>query len=522
MRSNLLKAKRILNFLVLLATAGALMGCATVGPDYHEPEVEWLDEWETDLYGQAGGLDAGNQGDLSFWWRLFDDPVLNELIETARRENPSLHIAGLRVLESRAALGYARGTRYPQLQQATGDMAYVNTRDSGEESNDQVVYSADLNIGWEIDFWGKFRRSIESADAAFFASIANQQNVQVLLSAQVADLYFAYRTTQLRIDIAKENASIQKRSFEITERLYLGGEDSELDLQQAKTQYMATLSTIPGLEITRGQLRNAICAMLGRAPGDLPELDSETGDLPAVEPVILEGIPARLLMRRPDIRAAAAQVASQSARIGMAKADLYPSISLFGNIGWSGSTVEGSSNTLSLGVGPSFTWNLFNYGRIKNNVRVQDARLQQAIENFQNVALQAAREIDDAALRIVKTEEQQVPQRQSTQAAKRSLELANSRYREGYADFQRVIEAQRAFAAQNDREILNQSSHISAVISFYKAIGGGWLDMTIEQMLPGNIRDAMEERTDWDDLLRDSLPAESDSLYSNQKVEDGE
>jgi outer membrane protein TolC len=173
---------------------------------------------------------------------------------------------------------------------------------------------------------------------------------------------------------------------------------------------------------------------------------------------------------------------------------------------------------LSLGIGPSFTWNLFNYGRIKNNVRVQDARLQQAIENFRNVALQAAREIDDAAISVVKTREQQDPQRESTRAAERSLELANARYREGYADFQRVIDAQRAVATQSEREIVNNSSHISAVVNFYKALGGGWLDMPIEQLIPEATRDTMESRSNWGNLLRDSMPVEADSSTSTPNI----
>jgi NodT family efflux transporter outer membrane factor (OMF) lipoprotein len=507
-------AEPFLKNLTLLILVFVLNACAILGPDYQEPGVKWLDDWESDLYGQMGSPEEPSQVDVRFWWRLFDDPVLNGLIELAKQENPSLRIAGLRIIESRAALGIALSSRYPQVQQATGAIDYVNTQKYGGSATDRYQslgsYQIGLNLGWELDFWGRFQRGIESADAAFFASIFNQQNVQVLLNSQVADLYFAYRTTLLRIDIARQNAKIQKRSYEITERLYKSGASSELDLQQAKTQYMATLSSIPSLEITQTQLRNALSALLGRAPGHLPELDSAVSELPVLNPVVIQDVPAHLLMRRPDIRAAGAQVAAQSAQIGIAEAELYPSISLFGTVGWSGNTLSGSPDTLSLGIGPTFTWNLFDYGRIKNNIRVQDARLQQAIENFQDSVLQAAREIDDAAISVVKTREQRNPQRESTRAAQRSLELANVRYREGYADFQRVIEAQRAFAAQTERGILNDSSHISAVISFYKAVGGGWLDTPVEQLVPETTRETMESRSDWDDLLNAPLPANTE------------
>jgi len=485
-----------------------LTACTTLGPDYKEPDVAWLADWESELYSQIEGASGQSQVDAQIWWHLFDDPVLNQLVEIARSENPSLRIAGLRVLESRAALGIANSGRYPQLQQATGAIAYVNTQSSSGSDQSLGSYEVGLNAGWELDFWGRYSRSIESADAAFFSSVFNQQNGQVLLTAQVADLYYAYRTILLRIDIARKNARIQKRSYEITEALFKSGASAELDLQQAKTQYMATLSSIPGLEIALRQFHNNLCVLLGRPPGSLPELDNEVRSLPVVNRAALEEVPAQLLMRRPDIRAAASQVASQSAQVGVAETELYPSISLFGNLGWSGSTPSDSANTLSLGIGPSFTWNLFDHGRIKNNVRIQDARLQQAIESFQNSVLLAARELDDAAISVIKTREQQSPQRESTLAAERSLELANTRYREGYADFQRVIDAQRAAAGQAERELINDANHISAVISFYRALGGGWLETPVEKLIPQSTRETMESRSDWGDLIQSPDPAD--------------
>ena len=208
-----------------------------------------------------------------------------------------------------------------------------------------------------------------------------------------------------------------------------------------------------------------------------------------------------MLLRRPDIRTAAWQVAAQSAQIGIAEADLYPAISLLGSIGWSGSTLNSSSDNTSLSVGPGLRWNIFDYGRIENNVRVQDARLQQLIESYQNSVLQAAREIDDAAISVVKTREQQAVLDQSVRAAQRSLELANTRFREGYADFQRVLDAQQSLFAQAERQVINEGNHVSAVIDLYRALGGGWLATPVEQLIPEEIRNTMQERTDWGNLL---------------------
>lgn len=489
-----------------VAAAALLQACTTLGPDYAEPDVEWVDEWQTSLYGQVDEqIQKPVAEDLEFWWHAFNDPVLNELIDTARRENPSLRIAGLAIAESRALMGIATGSQYPQVQQATGSAARVDSwqtegSNSGDHS-DLNNYNLGFNVGWEADFWGRYRRSIESADAAFFSSVTNQQNAQVLLSAQVAQTYFSYRTTAQQIEIAKTNAKLQKRSLEITEQLYDSGQDSELDLQQAKTQYLSTLATIPGLEINLQQLSNALGALLARSPGDMPELEGEAQELPELNSLMIHEIPGRLLMRRPDIRTAAWQVAAQSAQIGVARADLYPSISLFGSLGWSGNSLGSTVDTATLGVGPSFTWNLFNYGRIENNVRVQDSRLQQAIESYQNTVLQAAREIDDAAISVVKTHEQGEILSNALKAAERSLKLSNSRYREGYSDFNRVLDAQRALAAQSNSVVGNQGAHINAVIAFYKSLGGGWEEATTEQLIPETTRQTMEQRTDWGDLL---------------------
>lgn len=500
--------KSIARSFVITATL-MLPACVTVGPDYQEPEVDWLKDWNTDLYGQIGQAAEQNRSDLRFWTRLFNEPELNSLVEAARRENPTLRIAGLRILESRALLGIAGSSQYPQLNQVTGAAARVEQREGGGQDLGFNSYQAGFDMGWELDFWGRFRRGIESANAAYFASITSQQDVQVLLSAQVAELYFAYRTTLLRIDIAERNSAIQKRSLEITEKIFKAGQDSELDVQQARTQYLATLSTIPDLQATLVRLRNALAALLGRKPGDVPELAPLHRPLPAIEPLVVQGIPAELLIRRPDIRAAAWQVAAQSAQIGVAKSDYFPAISLLGSIGWSSSSLANSPDTSSLLVGPALTWNVFDFGRIRGNVRLQDARLQQAIEAFQDRVLQAAREIDDSAIGVVKSAERQELLDRGFDSAQRSLDLADTLYQEGYADFQRVLDAQRALFAQEEQQLLNQSLRIGSIISLYKSIGGGWTDMTLDQMIPESVRETMRDRTHWGDLLSEPIPTDA-------------
>lgn len=496
--------------ITLLCGILVLSACTTLGPDYREPEVSWLEDWQALAFPSSKPAKDQKEADLQFWWQLFNDPVLTELIERVKRDNLSLRIAGLRILESRALLGIAGSGLYPQLQQANSAVNYVNTHQHGgtlpDTHQNLTSYQAGFNLAWELDFWGRFRRSVESADAVFFASIANQQDIQVLISAQVTDLYFSYRSTEALITIARENAAIQKRSYEITEQKFTSGEDSELDLQQAKTQYLVTLSGIPQLESSLIKLRNALSVLLGRAPENLAMLVDPEYKLPRIELTHLQYIPARLLIRRPDIRAAAWQVAAQSAQIGIAEADYYPAISLLGGLTWSGSDQNTSPETGSFILGPALRWNLFDHGRIKNNVRVQDARLQQLIEIYQASVLQAAREIEDAAITVKKTAEAQVLIDSAVIAAERSLELANSRYHEGYADFQRVLDAQRALFVQAERQLTNHTGHLSAVVSLYKGLGGGWVAMPVEQLIPGDIRKTMQERSDWDNLLIAPLP----------------
>ncbi len=490
---------------VLLLMLFNLTACTVLGPEYQEPEVAWLKDWQPNSYARK--QQEQQQLDLHFWWKIFNDPVLNGLIETARKENPSLKIAGLRIFESRALLNIAQSTLYPQLQQVNGSAVYVNSQKHGGKALDRsqslLSYQTGFSLGWELDFWGRFQRSIESADAAFFASLTNQQDIQVLISAQVAQTYYACRITQGRILIAHHNAKIQKRSYEITSNIYKNGEGSELDLQQAKTQYLATLATIPSLEITLNQNINALAVLLGQAPGqlNLSWTLPEGYQLPLIPEKTFSDIPAELLSRRPDIRTAAWQIAAQSAQIGIAEAEYYPAISLFGTVGWSGSTLSGSSDVSSISFGPGFTWNIFDYGRIENNIRIQDARLQQLIEQYQNQVLQAAQEVNNAAYKLIKTNEQQVILDESVVASKRALDIANIRYREGYADFQRVLDAQRVMFSQAERQLLNQGDYVATVISLYKALGGGWTEMSVDTLITDDMKNTMQQRTDWGELL---------------------
>lgn len=483
----------------------SLAGCVRLGPDFQSPRQGWIDHWDSDALAAASTQQP--QPDHRQWWAQFDDPLLDRLIGEADVHNSNLRIAALRILEARAQLGIAHSGRYPQLQQASADSFYLDRNQySGDNPLDSHAwqYSAGTDIGWELDFWGRYSRAIESADASYFAAQANYEDTLVLLRAQVAQTYFALRTAEARLRIARNNAKLQKRSLDITERLFSSGNSDELDLQQAKTQYLSTLSTVPELEAQVAQTRNVLAVLIGQPPGSLPELAAETALVPLVDQALLDDVPANLLLRRPDVRAAELQVAAQSALIGVAESDLYPSISLFGSIGWSASNLADSSDTVSLGAGPNLTWNLFDHGRLRNKVRVQDARLQQLTEAYRDRVRQAAREADDAATGLCKALERERILREASFSAKRSLTLANAQYREGYSDFQRVLDAQRALFAQQDGYLVARSTALNNLIDLYRALGGGWYSS--QPLLDPVTREQMRQRTDWGDLLSEQPP----------------
>ena len=485
--------------LLILGVLG-LCGCVRLGPDFQAPGEAWSRQWSSPALEQASQREQSP--DLREWWQVFNDPLLDRLIAAADAGNADLKIAGLRVMEARARLGIAESGRYPQLQQASADSLYLNRRQSGGSNSQDSHFwqhSVGFDVGWELDFWGRFSRAIESADASYFAARANHEDVLVLLHAQVADTYFALRTTEARLRVAKQNARQQQRNFEITEKLFNSGQNAELDLQQARTQYLGTLSTIPSLEDQLQRTRNALAVLIGQPPGGVPQLATSDGLIPLVDRAVLQDVPASLLLRRPDVRAAELNVAAQSALIGVAESDFYPSLTLLGSIVWSADSLDGTPRSLDLIGGPSLRWNLFDHGQISNNVRVQDARLQQLIEVYRDKVRQAAREADDAAGGLIKSLERERILGEAEVAAKRSLVLASAQYREGYSDFQRVLDAQRALLEQQDNYLVARSNAVSNVIALYKALGGGW--SSAQPMVDPATRRQMQERTDWGDLL---------------------
>jgi NodT family efflux transporter outer membrane factor (OMF) lipoprotein len=497
------------------AVAGILVsGCTTLGPDFSKPKVAEPDDW---LESQDKAISSAPL-EHSQWWKVFDDPVLDKLVETAYAQNLPLQIAGLRILEARARLGIATGNLYPQVQQANGSATAVQLSKNSPNFNPLVEdsfmdYQAGFDASWELDFWGRFRRGIEAADANLAGSVADYDNALVSLTAEVARSYITIRTLEERLAIARANIELQQESLRIATVRFKNGATTELDVQQALTNLSETQATVPAIKRALRQSRNALSVLLGMLPSDLEEILGPAGTIPVAPENVTVGVPAELLRRRPDVRSAELQASAQSALIGVAKSDLYPSFTLTGSIGYetsdTGSSSAGNlfdSDSFRFFAGPGFRWNIFNYGRLKNNVRIQDARYQQAIVYYQNTVLTAYQEVEDAMVGFVESQQETAYRSTAAEAASRSTDIARIQYREGAVDFQRVIDSERSLVVEQDRWTDSRGRIALSLIAMYKALGGGWEIRTGHDFVSEQNRDAMQQRTDWGELLQDDLP----------------
>lgn len=502
-----------------------LGGCATVGPDFVKPKAQEPEEWlEKDPRVKS------ETTDLSAWWKVFNDPVLDNLIETAYQQNLTLQMAGMRILEARAQLAIAIGNQYPQVQNLSGSFTSTNLSENSANTFSALDFSyndmtASFGAAWEIDLWGKFRRGIEASNAAFEGTIANYDDVLVSLTANVAGAYTLIRTFEARLDVARTNVDLQEQTLRIAEAQFEGGLVTELDVLQARNLLYASKASIPPLEAGRRQSQNALATLLGILPEQVEELLGGPAPIPSAPLEVAVGVPAELLRRRPDIRRAERQAASQCALIGVAEADLYPHFSLFGSIGLrtsdTKSLLPGGPSGIDIGdlfksgsiqwfAGPSFTWDIFNYGRIKNRVRVEDARFQQTELNYQNTVLRAVQEVEDGLAGFIQASDAKDFFRESVSAAERSVRISLVQYREGLVDYQRVLDAQRALASSQDAFVSTSGSVATNLVAVYRALGGGWAIRIGNDFIPSALKEEMALRTDWGKIL-DSQPSEVES-----------
>ena len=488
------------------------VGCAAIGPDFEKPQAPVVEDWTSD-----NPVISRDSMDLREWWTVFNDPVLNQLIEEAFQQNLPLQLTGLRILEARARLGVAEGNRYPQVQQISGT-ASTNQVSENTPNFSPIAdtsfnsYEFGFDAAWEIDFWGRIGRGIEAADASLNSSYADYDDARVSLAAEVARIYVSIRTLQTQLELARENVVLQTESLRIAQIRFDNGATSNLDVQQAKSNLTSTQASIPALTSSLYQAINGLAVLMGKPPGKLKLDPIYNSGIPVAPALIATGIPSELLRRRPDVRSAEFQAASQSALVGVAEGDLYPRFALFGSIGVqasdTGSSDAGdlfSSDSVFYSAGPTFSWNIFNYGQIRNNVRVEDARYQQTLVNYQDTVLRAYQETEDAMIGFLQAQIEARFREQSAVAAQRATELANIQYREGATDFQRVIDSERSLVAQQDAWTTARGNIALNLIALYKALGGGWSppdeNTSDRDYVSEETRKTMTERTNWGDIL---------------------
>jgi NodT family efflux transporter outer membrane factor (OMF) lipoprotein len=454
-----------------------LSGCITVGPDYEAPEAETPDTWHQVM---IRGLQEGH-ADLQTWWTVFQDPLLDQLIERAFAGSLSLREAVARVEEARASYGIAAGERFPDID-AQGSAQRV--RESSEivsvvpppTTRNDNFFAAGLDSTWELDLWGRIRRSVESAESSYEASLEDYRDVLVTLYADVGFTYVQVRALQDRIRYAEQNVRTQSGSLQLTADRNRAGLVGDLDVRQAELNLATTEAFIPTLRIALAEAIHRLSVLLGLEPHALVgELEAEA-PIPVPPQQIVVGLPTELLRQRPDIRSAERRLAAQNAQIGVAKAALYPTFSLSGT--FSVEAIRGNKlfdwNSRAYGIGPVFRWNVFDGGRIRSNVRAQDARTEQLLQRYEDTVLRALEEVENSMVAYVQESERRDALDRSVVAARQAVDLVNTLYRTGLTDFQNVLDTERSLFQQEDQLAESEGFVSQDLIQLYRSLGGGW------------------------------------------------
>ncbi len=458
-----------------------LTGGCVLGPDYQRPAVDIPAAWR---------LDEKEAQDLAqtLWWEQFNDPVLNDLIAVALRENKDLLIAAARIEEYAGRYGIARADLLPQVG-AAGEYSRQRVTELGDNrttpgyQTTTDTYSASLNASWEIDLWGRIRRSNEAAQAQFLGTEEGRRGVILSLVGNVAAAYINLRGLDRQLEISKDTAKTREESYLLFQERFAGGVISDLELSQNRSQYEEALASIPGLEKAVSQQENGLSVLLGRNPG--PILRGKGLDALTL-PEIIAGIPSDLLERRPDIRAAEQTLIAANAQIGVARAAYFPAISLTGYLG------SASGDLDDLFKGPAKIWQysgpltvpVFSSGKIAGGVQVAEAVRQQALISYQQAVQNAFREVNDALVDQNQTRKKLAAQKRQVDSLRQYADIARLRYDNGYSDYLEVLDAERSlFNAELAFTETQGALHLS-LISLYKAMGGGWLKEVEKHALP--------------------------------------
>ena len=469
------------NELLGLVVAGSLLAGCTVGPNYQPPRASAPPQWSAPL---AGG-ETKQVVSVAAWWKTFDDPQLDSLVERAVAANLDLRMAGARVREARAQYRLVSADLWPTMD-ATG--SYARQRQSQNQPLlgaiplpagipfDNNVYQAGFDAAYEIDVFGGTRRRIEAGKAEVAAAEWGRQNVMVTLLAEVARNYVETRGYQRRLAIANQNLQAQEQALSLTRDRFTHGLTSDLDVQQAATLLETTRADLPTIESLIQASIHRLDVLLGQPPGALlAELSLEAA-IPSAPPTVPVGLPSDFLRRRPDVRQAERQLAVATARIGVASADMFPKFSLTGVAGFEGVSAGDwfTSSSRFWSVGPTVQWRIFDAGRIRANIRVQDARQEQALACYEKVVLAAFEDAENALVAYAKERVRRRSLENAARSSRDSLHLANQLYANGLANFINVLDAERSLYRTEDSLVQSDKAVTQDLIALYKALGGGW------------------------------------------------
>ncbi|MBA3018393.1 MAG: efflux transporter outer membrane subunit [Proteobacteria bacterium] len=475
-KTGLIKFRALLLAMLMMSV---LAGCVTVGPDYAPPDVSLPSAWSAEMKDGLIVEDLDKQAPAD-WWLILDDPVLTSLIGQAVASNLDLKEARARVREARALRGISEADRFPTID-ASGTARLSRSSGNTGSGIERKLYVAGFDATWELDLFGGKQRAIEAAEAELQLSEEDLRDVLVSLLAEVALNYVEVRSFQTRLSVANANLDAQKETYNIAQWRFQAGLSTRLDVEQAKYNLEQTRSQIPGLHTGLVQARNRLSVLLGQYPGSLKIALAEHKAIPVTPLEVAVGVPADALRHRPDVRRAERQLAAQTAQVGVATADLYPRFSLLGSIGLEALSLDNlfliGSRTHS--IGPSITWPVFDAGTIRKNIEVQSAQQEQALIQYEAAILKALEEVENALVAYTEEQSRRQSLSDATEAAQQAVNLAQSLYLSGLIDFTDVLDAQRSLLSFQDQLSVSESEVTSNLITLYKALGGGWISLVI-------------------------------------------
>lgn len=470
----LMPLAKLILILLLVGILSIINGCVS-GPDYKEPETNVAKDFTV----EPADPFVSAKPEIE-WWKNLNDAILDDLVKQSIEKNHDLRIAQANVKAARAYLQVGEYDKYPVVTSAGSiNREKISTANFGSTSlvpQYRTLYDAALDATWELDFFGRVKRSVEALTADYEAANADQHAVFVTVTAEVARTYMDLRGAQERLRVAEENANNQRDTYDLTRSVTEGGMGTNLDVARAQAQLESTLATIPALNTEIKQAIHRLSVLVGEEPRTLLALLSGPSALPDIPGQIKIGNPAELLRRRPDIKSAERQLAAATARIGVATADLFPRVSLNGSIGYLAPSFSGlgEHNFRTASLGPFLTWPAFDLGRVRARIRAADASAEGLLATYEKTVLTALEETEDALVSFVSSQQRQAHLEIAAQASARAVDLARERYSNGIDSFLNVLDAQRQLLLIQEQLAQSKTSTGLALIAIYKALGGGW------------------------------------------------